>query len=363
MQQAQATQLNKVNDLLRNAGFSPGASGVSRNAKLQDSRIRYVFSPALVIDIGDRKFEAKEIPQGRLMVIQDEPYGTRNEDTDGEVGGWVEVDRNAKHIAEELTRAYASSGVVLIHALTGYPEEVAGAIAADLLDGVEKDTAAALLRHLKKIVLPSDTPDVIRHVHTEMLQATVNAIAVIDSKRLAYVKQMKVAATSGKGPTSADPLMERWCYTLEKDTPDDLEEQISRMREQPAPVIIQQAGIPASSVEQGVCSRCNNDVPLRDGKFPRICGTCGGNPLEFAGNEDDALTEMFRADAETTVQTPVATSEVVTEEAAQQTASTNVRTGSNPLASAVPDLAPRAARGGSNKSGSSGSGKKKKSQG
>jgi hypothetical protein len=358
----QATQLSEVNKLLQSQGFSSGASGVSNNPRLNDSKFRYIFSPALNIDIGDRRLSIKEIPQGKLLLIQDEYYVTRNEDTDMEVGSFAEVERTAKQIANELARAYADCGVIVIHALIGQPKEVKEAIEADLLGGVEKDTAAALLRHLEKTRLPSDVPPLLKMVYAELLQATINSIAVIDTKRLDYVKKMKVAVTSGKGPTSADPLMQRWCYTLEKDTPDDLEEQISRMREQPAPVIIQQAGIPASSLEMGACSRCNNDVPLREGRFPRVCMHCKGNPLEFAGEENDALTEMFRADAETTAQTPVATSEVVTEETTQKTASTNVRT-DNPLAGAVPDLAPRAARGGSNKSGSSGSGKKKKAQG
>jgi hypothetical protein len=354
--QPQNQALHDVNQIYRSAGYSQSA-GMSKSPKMRDSMFRFLFSPALRIDIGDRRLSFGAIPQGRFLVIENEPYKTRNEDTDLEAGEFVENERSAKDVANELYRAYADSGVVIIHSLVGKSEEAALAIEEDLLTGLESDTAAAMLRQLRRVAPKSDAPPLLKLVYAEMLQATVNVIAIMDTKRSSYEKQMKAALTSGKGPTSADPMMKKWCYTLEKPTPDDLEEELQRRREQGPQFILQPAAIPASTVETAACTACNGEVPLRGGKFPRICMHCGRNPLEFAVDEgatgESAKPKKERKtaskDAKPKAETEGATTSQPNADAATtpDAGSTDVRTGGNLLSSALPDLAPRTAPGNS----------------
>ena len=345
--QAQSKAQTDARNLYRTSGYS-SSSGVSNSPKLRDSQFRYLFSPALTIDIGDRKLSFNEIPQGRLLLIENEPYVTRNEDTDLEAGAWVDGERSAKDVANELYRAYADSGVVIIHSLIGKPVDLKDAVEEDLLSGLESNTAAAVLRQLKRVNLSSDAPPILKLVRTEMLQATVNAISIIDNKRLNFEKLMKSAVTSGKGPTSADPLMKAWCATLEKATPDDLEEELRRRREQGPQVILQPAAVPASTVETAACTACNGEVPLRSGKFPRICMHCGRNPLEFAEDEGAKPKKGKEPKAPKPDQaTAGATDELATtpnapgDTGAPGEGSTDVRTAGNQLNSALPNLSPR----------------------
>lgn len=285
----------EIQRAFREAGIS--SAGMSNNPRVRAHAFHYFFSPAEEKDVRDRRLGYIEhdgneqrqvgilvIPRAKILPIETVTTIRRSDDVDMEAGIMEQEEKTAWGIAQELDRAYSREGALVLWGMTGTPPDAMEQIEGFLLHGYESDRLIDLIAFLDRVKTPDFKPAEI--CLQELRDACAKSLLFCDEFYKNELNKMKATVRTGKGPTVAGPRLRAICYQLGKETPDDLEEQIAKMKLQQPQIIVQSPSAPSDGLERRQCGWCGEQVALINGRLPIICKSCRNNPREAPVDED-----------------------------------------------------------------------------